>query len=83
MEFFMIEGNLVEHPNMNDELMKEHKAYTKKAMDAGMILFSGLKKGMDGVVFVMKATILLYLLMTITKTQRRRNGSNKECSTKW
>ena len=53
MEFFMIEGNLVEHPNMNDELMKEHKAYTKKAMDAGMILFSGLKKGMDGVVFVM------------------------------
>lgn len=55
MEFFMIEGNLVEHPNINDELMKEHKAYTQKAMDAGMILFSGLKKAMDGAVFVMKA----------------------------
>ena len=55
MEFFMIEGNLVEHPNMSDELMKKHKAYTQKAMDAGMILFSGLKKSMDGAVFVMKA----------------------------
>lgn len=29
---------------MNDEIMKEHMAYTGKAMEQGLVLVSGLKK---------------------------------------
>lgn len=35
--------------------MKEHMAYTQKAMDSGMILMSGLKKDMTGGIFVIKS----------------------------
>ena len=34
--------------------MKEHMAYTQKAMDEGLILMSGLKDDMSGAVFIMK-----------------------------
>lgn len=55
MRYFMIEGTLIENPQISDELMQQHMNYTQKAMEQGKILFSGLKKSMDGALFVMKA----------------------------
>lgn len=38
--------------------MQEHMVYSKKAMDEGLILMSGLKENMSGGIFVMKAESL-------------------------
>ena len=40
---------------INDDIMKEHMSYSQKAMDAGLILMSGLKSNMSGGLFVMKS----------------------------
>ena len=42
MKYFIIEGILKNTEKMNDEIMKEHMAYTSKAMESGLILMSGL-----------------------------------------
>ena len=55
MRYFMVEG-LIKNPDLiNDDIMKEHMAYSQKAMDKGLILMSGLKSNMSGGVFIMKA----------------------------
>ena len=58
MKYFIVEGILQDADRINDEIMKEHMAYTQRAMDAGMILTSGLKSDMSGGIFVMKAESL-------------------------
>ena len=55
MKYFMIEGTLTDADKINDDIMKEHMAYTQKAMDSGLILMSGLKSDMSGGLFIMKA----------------------------
>lgn len=55
MKYFIVEGILQNPEKINDSIMKEHMAYTQKAMDAGMILMSGLKKDMSGGIFVIKS----------------------------
>ncbi len=48
MKYFIVEG-IIKNPNPIDEnTMKEHMAYTQKAMDEGLILMSGLKVNMSG-----------------------------------
>jgi len=55
MKYFIVEG-IIKNPNPIDEnTMKEHMAYTQKAMDDGMILMSGLKPDMSGGIFVIKS----------------------------
>lgn len=58
MKYFIVEGTLSAADKINDDIMKDHMAYTQKAMDAGMILTSGLKEDMSGGLFVMKAETL-------------------------
>lgn len=48
MKYFIIEGILKNTEKMNDEIMKEHMAYTGKAMEQGLVLVSGLKENMSG-----------------------------------
>ena len=55
MKYFMIEGTLTDADKINDDIMKEHMAYSQKAMDNGLILMSGLKSDISGGVFIMKA----------------------------
>ena len=55
MKYFMVEGTLKNPNKINDSIMKEHIAYTQKAMDKGLILMSGLKSDMSGGIFVIKA----------------------------
>lgn len=55
MKYFVIEGIIINADLMNDDIMKEHMAYTNKAMDEGFILMSGLKSDMSGGLFVMKS----------------------------
>lgn len=55
MKYFMIEGTILDADIMTDEIMKEHMAYTQKAMDDGTTLISGLKTDMSGGVFIMSA----------------------------
>lgn len=55
MKYFIIEGIIINADLMNDDIMKEHMAYTSKAMDKGFILMSGLKSDMSGGLFVMKS----------------------------
>ena len=55
MKYFIVEGILKNTEKMNDEIMKEHMAYTGKAMESGLILMSGLKEDMSGGIFVMKS----------------------------
>ena len=54
MKYFIIEGTLKNQELMNDNILKEHMAYTQKAMDQGLILMSGLKADMSGGTFIMK-----------------------------
>lgn len=58
MKYFIVEGILQDSDKINDSIMKEHMAYTQRAMEAGMILTSGLKSDMSGGIFVMKAESL-------------------------
>jgi uncharacterized protein YciI len=55
MKYFMVEGTLKNPNKIDDNIMKEHMAYTQKAMDEGLILMSGLKSDMSGGLFIMKA----------------------------
>ena len=45
MKYYMVEGIILDAGKMDDAIMKEHMAYTQKAMDSGMIFLSGLKIG--------------------------------------
>lgn len=58
MNYYMIEGVILNADRMNDELMQEHMIYTQKAMDEGMVFLSGLKSDMSGGLFLMKAETL-------------------------
>ena len=55
MKYFIVEGIIKDAKKMNQEIMNEHKAYTGKAMDEGMILMSGLKTDMSGGIFIIKS----------------------------
>ena len=58
MKYFIVEGIIKNVELMNDNIMKEHMAYSKKAMDEGLILMSGLKDDMSGGLFIMKSESL-------------------------
>lgn len=55
MKYFIIEGTIKNADLIDENKMKEHMAYTQKAMDKGLILMSGLKNDMSGGVFIMKS----------------------------
>lgn len=55
MKYFIVEGMLKNQGPIDENTMKEHMAYTQKAMDKGLILMSGLKENMSGGLFIMKA----------------------------
>ena len=55
MKYFIVEGILKDSDKINEDIMKEHMAYTEKAMDEGIILVSGLKSDMSGGIFVIKS----------------------------
>ena len=55
MKYFIVEGILKDSDKINEDIMKEHMAYTQKAMDEGIILVSGLRSDMSGGIFVIKA----------------------------
>ncbi|MDT8719233.1 hypothetical protein IAI10_21505 [Clostridium sp. 19966] len=55
MKYFIIEGIIKNPAAMNENILKEHIAYSQKAMDAGQILISGLKSDETGGVFIIKA----------------------------
>lgn len=55
MKYFIVEGMLKNQGPIDENTMKNHMAYTQKAMDKGLILMSGLKENMSGGLFVMKA----------------------------
>lgn len=55
MKYFIVEGILKNPDKVDENIMKEHMAYTQKAMDNGLILTSGLKSDMSGGVFIMKS----------------------------
>ncbi len=55
MKYFIIEGNIKNADLMNDDILKEHMAYTQKAMEEGFILMSGLKSDMSGGLTIMKS----------------------------
>lgn len=55
MKYFIVEGMLKNSEKIDENIMKEHMAYTQKAMDEGMILMSGLKSDMSGGIFVIKS----------------------------
>lgn len=52
MRYYIVEGTIKDAESMDDSIMKEHMAYTQKAMDEGKILMSGLKADMGGGVFI-------------------------------
>lgn len=58
MKYFIVEGLLKNSEPVDEHIMKEHMAYSKKAMDDGLILMSGLKANMSGGLFIMKSESL-------------------------
>ena len=57
MKYFLVEGNLKSSNPIADNIMKEHMDYSGKAMEKGLVLMTGLKEDMSGVIFVMKAEV--------------------------
>lgn len=57
MKCFIVEGTLSKE-QVEESKMQEHIAYSQKAMDAGLIVMSGLKSDMSGGLFIMKAESL-------------------------
>lgn len=57
MKCFIVEGTLKKE-QVEENTMNKHKAYSQKAMDAGVIVMSGLKSDMSGGLFIMKAESL-------------------------
>lgn len=55
MKYFIVESKIKNTDLVDENKMKEHMAYTKKAMDEGLILMSGLKEDISGAVFIMKS----------------------------
>ena len=55
MKCFLVEGNIKDAGRMTDEIMNEHMACTRAAMERGMIFMSGLKEDMSGGLSVMGA----------------------------
>lgn len=55
MKYFFVEGILKSQNPIDENIMKEHIAYSKGAMDKGLILMSGLKSDMSGGMFIMKS----------------------------
>lgn len=58
MKYFVVEGTIKDPSKMNDNILKEHMAYTQKAMDEGLILMSTLKADMSGGLFIIKSKSL-------------------------
>ena len=67
MKYFIVEGRLHNSNKINDDIMKEHMAYTQKAMDEGKILLSGLKKDMSGGIFIIKTESIKILEEYLSK----------------
>lgn len=74
MKYFIVEGVLKAADKINDDIMKEHMAYSGKAMEAGMILTSGLKADMSGGLFVMKAEALENIEAYLSKEPFKVSG---------
>lgn len=55
MKYFVIQGTLKISGPVDEKIMSEHIAHSQKAMDAGLILVSGLKSDMSGGLSIMKA----------------------------
>lgn len=55
MKYFIVEGVIKNAEGINDGIMKEHIAYTQKAMEEGMILMSALKEDMSGGIVIIRA----------------------------
>ena len=55
MKYFIIEGKIDNSIQIDENIMNEHIAHSKKAIDRGLILMSGLKSDMSGGMSIMKA----------------------------
>ena len=55
MKYFVIEGTLKNSDPIDDNIMNKHMAYSKNAIDAGLVLVSGLKADISGGLSIMKA----------------------------
>ena len=58
MKYFVVEGILNNSVEMGENTLKEHIAYSQKAIDSGWMLLTGLKSDSSGGLFVMKAESL-------------------------
>lgn len=74
MKYFIVEGILKNADKINDSIMKEHMDYTQKAMDAGLILMSGLKEDISGGVFVIKLESLQMVEEYLSNEPFKING---------
>lgn len=74
MKYFIVEGNIIDAEKMTDGIMKEHMAYTGKAMEEGIYLMSGLKADMSGGIFIIKSESLESLENYLLKEPFKMNG---------
>lgn len=74
MKNYIVEGTLINADLINDGIMKEHMAYTQKAMDEGLILMSGLKADNSGGIFIIKAESLEKLEEYLNNEPFKVNG---------
>lgn len=74
MKNYIVEGTLINADLINDGIMKEHMAYTQKAMDEGLILMSGLKADNSGGIFIIKAESLENLEEYLNNEPFKVNG---------
>lgn len=59
MRYFLIEGILKKSGSIDENILKDHVSYsTKNAVDAGLILVSGIKSDDSGGISIMKAESL-------------------------
>lgn len=74
MKYFIIEGFITNPERMDDNIMKEHIAYTQEAMEEGFILMSGLKSDMSGGLSVMKSESIKEVEEYLSREPLKMNG---------
>ncbi len=65
----MVEGSIKDAGRMTDEIMNEHMACTRAAMERGMIFMSGLKADMSGGLSVMRQSMQANYRITWTMSR--------------
>jgi uncharacterized protein YciI len=77
VKYFIIEGTLNSTLEIDESVMKEHIAYSQKAIERGVTLITGLKENMSGGILIMKANSIEEIKAYLNSDPLKISGSQE------